>query len=166
MKLTKTRVHGRTRWRVEYRLDGKRNRPTFATKALAEEEIRTLQNQRQVVGDVWLALTPRERNEVLAIYAETKEAGLTLRQVWEGYKRNGAKKPIEKRTFEDAIRDFLEAKERTGRAHHYIRCLASSLNQFTNGRAKQPVCETGLADLEAWLEGRTPTDRDNKGLGH
>jgi hypothetical protein len=61
--------HGQRRWQVDARLEGRRVREVYLTKAEAQAQLETLQLQRRDAGDAWLTLSPAERNEVMAASA-------------------------------------------------------------------------------------------------
>jgi integrase len=165
MTLSKITVHGRRRWRLEYRVNGKRFRPTFDTKQEAQEEMQTLAGQRQAAGDVWLALTAQQRNEFIAVHAEAQEAGYTLRQIWQEFKAGGAHKLQAERPLEDAVTEFLTAKRSSGRTSHYLKCLQSTLGQFARGQSRRPVGQIPAQDIERFLHGRSAVDHKTK-LSH
>src|ERR1700685_4155845 len=67
----------RNRWRLSYSLNGRRFRPTFKTKILAQNEQRDIEEQINLVGSAWTALSASERAELLLVANEVRAAGFS-----------------------------------------------------------------------------------------
>ena len=78
MKITKTKVHGNTRWRVDYYQQGKRCRSVFDTKALAKAHAESQANAEGEVIRQISALPMAEQGVLLAAYQMAREKGLNL----------------------------------------------------------------------------------------
>ena len=78
MKITKTKVHGNTRWRVDYYQQGKRCRSVFDTEALAKAHAESQTNAEGEVIRQISALPMAEQGVILAAYQMAKEKGLNL----------------------------------------------------------------------------------------
>lgn len=155
MKITtcKTQKNGKTAWRVEWRSEGKRVRHFHPTRASAEAEADQLRRQEADAGRVWLTLSARERSEFLHILAEIREAGLTLRQVWDNHSAPAAPtaKPV---TIADAIDACLADKHRINLRPNYVKGLERYLRMFARGRESAMIGEFTSEDIRAWIDAR------------
>ncbi len=78
MKITKTKIHGNTRWRVDYYKDGKRCRQVFHTEELAKNHAESLNNSTSVIMQEIAALPMVDQGVLLGAYQIAKEKGLNL----------------------------------------------------------------------------------------
>ena len=92
MKIRPVNVHGKKRWCLDARDIGQK-RQTFKSKAMAEAEMEVLSGQRKAAGDVWLALSHTERNELISVFHEVQQAGMSLREMWQKFKTGESTKP-------------------------------------------------------------------------
>jgi hypothetical protein len=103
VRLKKWTVQGEPRWVVEWSSAGKRNRRYFPTKKAAEAEKATIETQFAESGDVWMGLTTAERAEIISVWREVRADSLTLRSVWEEFKRRPAATTLQRRLLHSAI---------------------------------------------------------------
>ncbi|MBL58202.1 MAG: hypothetical protein CMO75_00890, partial [Verrucomicrobiales bacterium] len=77
MKVHKHVYNGKERWLVEGRINGKRKRKFFDTKAHAEEW-RKLQQKDTSISVWWLDLSNSERIDIMSAFNRAKEDGFSL----------------------------------------------------------------------------------------
>lgn len=154
----KRTVRGEVRWCVSWFVNGQRQRRFFPTRVLAEAERDSIIKQRATAGEAWLALTAPERNELLAVWQEVRDAGLTLRGVWHAYRTQPTTEQRERVRLGDAVAQFLAAKKQAGRGGNYLKQLSIHLSQFAQGRESAFVDEFTTADIEQWFMHRKEAD--------
>jgi integrase len=149
---------GLHRWRVEYRLNGVRIRPSFKTKELAEAEKERVEKQVSDSGTAWLAMPAGERTDLMAIVREIKAAGFTPRQVWEDHQRGYHGADITPRTLQAAFDEFIAERRRMLVSRRTLKALDSNVGRFIKPRAGLQVPAVTSTDVAAWLatyKGRT-----------
>lgn len=164
MHITPITVHGRKRYRLDLRKIGK-GQPTFSTKTMAEAALEELSVQRKTAGDVWLTLSPQERNDLISINSEVTSAGHTLREVWNGFQENKSHRAAPC-TLANAITETIAAKKAANRREGYIDGLKAYLDAFAKGRETLQVSALGAAEIERWFAGRKEapqTQNSNRG---
>ena len=88
LKVRETIRRGVTVWEVDAgRVEGKRRRWFFETEKLANKKLRELESERAQVGAAWTALETRDKADTLAVLSDIHAQGLTLRDVWEAFKK-------------------------------------------------------------------------------
>ena len=164
MKVTvyPAKVRGQKRWCVSWTPAGKpRQRRFFASKAAAETERGTLLAEVAATGEAWSALPAVARSELQTVAQEIAAAGLTLRQVWEDYRR--IQRPKARQTAGKALQECLAAKRAANRRPAYLANLETLVALFIRGREAADVSEFGLADVEAFLPGHlSPVSRASR----
>lgn len=130
----------------------------------AEAYLDEVREQQRLAGKSWMSLTAAERTDLMLIYHEAKQRGVSLRSVWEAYLANGA--PKERKTLAEAIQETILAKRKQNLRSRYIESLERYLNQFAEGRTGCFVDEIGVAEIEAWFESRNESaSTRNSNLG-
>ncbi len=66
--------------------DGRRRRKYFLDRKEAEKALTQAEKVAREVGRAWVDLPPGKRADVVFILNEVEARGLTLRQVWDGYR--------------------------------------------------------------------------------
>src|SRR5277367_4152461 len=88
MRLREADINGKDGWCVDFGIkDGRRRREYFTTKTEAEAAFKRGQKDAAELGRRWASLSPHERLTVAEIMAEIRSAGLTMRDVWDGYRK-------------------------------------------------------------------------------
>jgi site-specific recombinase XerD len=147
------KVRGRKVWAVSWTPAGKtRRRRFFDSKAGAEAERATILAEVAATGAAWSSLPAITRAELQTVAQEIAAAGLTLRQVWEDYRR--IQRPKTRQEAGAALRECLAAKRAANRRPAYLANLETLLALFIRGREHQDVSEFTLADVEAFLPSR------------
>ena len=166
IRLKKWNVQGEERWVVEWTSGRQRNRRYFPSKRAAESERKHLEQQFAETGDLWLGLSSVERGEILAVWHEVRTQGLTLREVWEDYKRRPVTTATVRRTLHTAIDEVIQAKTQAKRRQRYVDSLRAYLDKFAQGREDLPADRITATDLEQWFAHRkeaAPTQASNLG---
>ena len=130
---------------------GKRHRRYLDTRRAAESVAGDLMAKSARAGDVWLAMTSRQRSEIIDIHEEIVAAGTTLRAVWEAHQRavpTATAKPLG-----DAVRECVASKKEMSRREPYVASLEYALERFARGREQALVASVTSADIETWLRG-------------
>jgi len=151
MQFTIKRLAARKSWRLEYRLNGTRYRLCFKTKELAEAEQERVEAQVTDGGAAWLALKPSQRIELMGIYREVQSAGLTLRAVWEEYRRRADAKQIQRVTLTKAFADFNAEREKLGLSKGTKLKLKCIVGQFIQPRSATFVSTITRQDILDFL---------------
>lgn len=152
MRFTIKRLTARKRWRLEYRLNGERFRPSFKTKELAEAEQERVEQQVSKGGAAWLALTGSERTELMTVFLEVQEAGKTLREVWEEYQRRAAGKELKKITLAAAFAQFMAERAHMRLSKPTIKKYRSNVGRFVTPRAAMLVSAVARQDVVDYLQ--------------
>jgi hypothetical protein len=138
-------------WFVDYTPPGgKRRRISFETRALAEAHAEGLRSQESQAGEIWLALDARERSEVVSVLAEVKGAGLTLRTVWDRFRKSGPRAGVSK-PLGLAFDEFMIEKKAALLSTKAEKALKSNVGRFVQGREAVPVCNVTRQDVLTWL---------------
>lgn len=165
MKVRKEWHHGKARWIADGGTRaGKRRRLRFGSKKAAEKQLATWAAEDKAVGNVWLTLPAKGQAETLAVLEEIAAAGLTPREVWEGFKvSEEGKAAIIPAPLGDAIEAALEEKRAANRRRKYLVELECAWNQFASGRKTVGVHEIGAQEVKAWIyAGETSGTRDTR----
>ena len=154
VRLKKWSVQGEPRWVVEWTLAGKRTRRYFSGKKQAEAEKANVEEQFTGSGDVWMGLTAAERGEILAVWDEVRAKGLTLRDVWEEYKRRPVTVAPVRKPLRIAIEEVIQAKLQAKRRQRYVDSLEAYLEKFATGREQLSVDQITSTEIEQWFANR------------
>lgn len=151
MKCSLVQTPGGSRWRVDWREAGRRRRRFFPSQRQAQDWARRVRNESAKLGRDWLSLRPRDRAEVLSVWGEVRDAGLSLRAVWESWRTRA---PVAEVALLDAIEAVLAAKASANRRPRYLVELEGYLRLFARGRERMAISAISPGDIEAWFAGR------------
>lgn len=150
MKVREVKINGKPGYCADLgKRDGKRRRLYFRTQKEAITALRDAQKESVAVGRRWTYLPPKQRASVVDVLAEIDAAGLTLRQVWDGY-RNGPRVAVEK-SLQDAISDLITAKRNANRRPSYIASLEQYLTRWSRGQEARPISAVTLDEVDRYL---------------
>lgn len=107
---------------------------------------------------VWQALSEIARVVLELASAHTGESGLNHGTPCHTSIPFSATCPLS-----ELIDDFMRVKAKTGRCLRYLRTLRVSLKSFAKGRAKVPIGNITVADIEAWLDAQVWAPKTQKG---
>lgn len=156
--VSKVKVHGEPRYRVNYTQGGKRKRQLCKSKAVAEAEAARLRSEITQTGTAWNALPAADRSKLMDAWTQARKAGVDLSTVIQGA-TNGNGNGLKERSLQDVLSDLLTAKKAAGRAEDYRTVLELTLNQFVKGRETLPIHKVTLGDVERFLDGKTLASR-------
>ncbi len=152
MRLRKANINGQDGWCVDYGIkDGKRRREYFLLKQDADKAFKQGEKDAAELGRRWANLQPHERLGVAEILAEIRTAGLTLREVWDGY-RNGAQvSTTGRQTLRQAIDLLIEAKIKGNKRTNYITNLRIYLDAWARGQEERSLASITLDEIENYV---------------
>lgn len=137
--------------------DGKRRRLYFGTLKEANDALRDAKKESAAVGRRWAYLAPEKRAAVIGVLAEVEAAGLTLQQVWDGYRK--APTVAEEKSIANAIAELAKAKRIKNLRDGYIDNLESYLTRWSRGQEARPISAVTLAEVERYLDSLTKASR-------
>lgn len=145
------------RWVVSRVQNGKRKRLFFSNDREAREEAGRLREQANTMGQVWLALSARERNQLVEVWCQARDKGIDLRKL---VLEAAAPAPVtQEPALEDATDQLIDAKRKAGRAPAYIANLQLILGQFAAGRERMALAKITLPDIERYLDSKAIASR-------
>jgi integrase len=155
MKVTIRSVdkHGENKWCVDWRPRGsKRQRRFFNTKQEALALRQQIEGRIAGSRNLWIALTPKEQDQLLALLVRTREKGISLEDLAE----QSARVPLgqERKTLAEAIEATIIAKSSANRRPDYLLGLQQYLHLFARGRENRYIDEITGADIEQWFARR------------
>ncbi len=159
MGIRKLSTYGENkRWEVYFgRVDGKRKRAYFKTKAEAEEALGLFEAERRRLGDVWAQLSPEKRASAAKIIEKAEAAGTTIEEVWEFWKSSQAKRAG--KTLGEVYTVFLDARSGAGLSERYLTELRTYLRKFILDREDLDVSEVTPAIIDEWFADRKESPR-------
>ena len=134
------------------KVEGRRQRFFFATKAQAEKFLEVKKRERENLGIQALTLNHEERSEYLTVKAKLKETGVSLFEAVDFFLSHGSK--CQPRTVGQTISECLGSKEASGRRKRYLQELRCSLRSFALGREEKLCSEISPQEVEGWLNGQ------------
>ncbi|MCP5521303.1 MAG: tyrosine-type recombinase/integrase [Verrucomicrobiales bacterium] len=138
------------RWIVDSNIDGKRVRRFFTSKSAGQTYLAELRLQQREAGQAWMTLEPEEQTELLLLFREAGELGLSLSRIRESLPKlagNGSCSV----TVAKAVAECLASKQTAGRRQKYVTKLGALLRNFAKGREQQPLSTVTPNDVEAWI---------------
>ena len=136
---------------VQWFESGKRRRKFFRTPAAARAYAADLNRERADLGALFVALTPAQKAELVAVWQEASAAGLSLRAALDHYRRHLASPAVACPTLGDAIDALVTAKELANRRPDYVVNLEVYLRAFARGREALPLSAVTPDIVESWL---------------
>lgn len=151
MKIRAANVNGKAGWVVDIGVrDGRRRRKYFLDRKEAEKALTQAEKVAREVGRAWVDLPPGKRADVVFILNEVEARGLTLRQVWDGY-RSGTQANVTEMTLGQSIMELIKAKAGANRRKVYLASLEQYLNRFAAGREAKPLGSVTVEEVEAFV---------------
>jgi hypothetical protein len=153
MATTKRKVskHGNDRWEVDFGViqgTGKRLRPVFLTEKAADDAIENHEKTLKKYGDVWLKMSQDERSSVMSVYSEIRAAGLSLRNVWDSYKKDHGEQPVSKSVpYQEAVKELKRRKLGAGKDERYVEELGGLLLRFGEGQLERHIDKISVKEL-------------------
>jgi len=152
MRLRQADINGSPGWCVDFGVrDGKRRREYFTTKIEAEKAFKQGEKDAQELGRRWTNLKPHERLTVAEIMDEIRSAGLTLRDVWDGYKKGAQVTTTGRQTLRQAIDLLVEAKTKANKRSDYVTNLRQNLDAWARGQEERSLASITLEAIESFV---------------
>ena len=152
MRLRNADVNGQAGWCVDFGMrDGKRRREYFTTKAAAEKAYRQGEKDAAELGRRWTNLQPHERLTVVEIMEEIRSAGLTLREVWDAYRKGSQVTTTGRQTIRAAIDLLLESKTKKNKRPGYVTNLRQYLEAWARGQEQRSLASITFAEVDAYV---------------
>lgn len=140
-------------WEVDFgRINGRRRRRYYKTKAEATEALRLFKDEIKEAGQVWSHMAPVNREGVVRVLEAIRKSGTTLDDVWAFYREN--KPGPSGELLGDTVEEFIQIKGASGISDKYREQLVVYLGQFTLGREGVDLAEITPDVLEGWFSSR------------
>lgn len=154
MKVRQTEINGTSGWLLDYgKRDGVRRRRYFHSEVDAKKALREAQKEAVAVGRRWAYLPPEQRAEVVTIINEIEAAGLTLRNVWDGFRNGVAASLTESKPLSEAIAELVKTKTAANRRPAYVASLEQYLVRWAKGQEAKPIATVKLDEIDQFLNG-------------
>jgi integrase len=156
--LNECTLRGKPVWYLSWKVGVKRHRRFFATRAEAEADRKVIRAQLGLVGETWMELPRQTRNEIMSVWYEVQDAGLTMRQVWDEYRSGVRGQKSSSIALGAAITEMIAAKQGANRGENYTKEMGRYLRQFATGREKLPLVAITSQVIEDWFAARREAD--------
>lgn len=158
-----TKVRGETRYVVDYGYPaGKRRRDYYRTQEEANGVMEKAQKATVLAGKWWAAVRTDEKMEMIAVFKQMRDAGVTPADVWEAYSSGELAVAKQRRTLRESIAETILAKREAGRKKRYVDELEKYLNRFALQREDIPIDRIGPADIDKWFATRKESGETRK----
>lgn len=152
MKAKRWKVHGQAKWVVDGRIEGKRRRLEFDTKAQADKFVREHERGQRTHSDWWLSLETPERVDIINAHGQAKAHGFKMLEAVEGFKSTDRSGLIPM-TIGEAVDVGLRERERGGKRHKSILNLRTVWYRFRDWcGADTSVASIDWKQCDRWLE--------------
>jgi integrase len=96
-------------------------------------------------------LKPHDRLAVSEIMAEINTAGLTLRDVWDGYRKGAQVTTTGRQTLRQAIDLLIESKTKANKRPGYVTNLRQYLDAWARGQEERSLASITLDEIEGYV---------------
>jgi hypothetical protein len=156
MQLTPKKVlnNGVEYWMVEYPpVDGKRPREFFKSEKEADAAVSEYKKKVKRAGEWWTRLGENTQMAIQVVVTEILDAGKTMGEVWEGYKKKEKataeiKTPI---TYQDCVSEWKRRKLGVGADEQYVLQAGIDLMKFGAGKETHWMHEIPMTELQDWI---------------
>jgi integrase len=140
---------------------GKRHRQLFRDKEAAKQAAQTYNKERAILPNDLFSLSVAERAEIAAIRNEAQQMGVTLRSIFEDWKR--ARPVFKTVTLEQAIAELKVVQKTNGTRDATVKEQIRYLTSFAKGREEIPLSHIRADDIQEWFDARQepPTSRQS-----
>lgn len=145
--------YGNDRWEVNWGTqNGVRRRELFESEKDAADAISKRERTLKKYGELWARMDDEERIAIVSVVTEVKQANLTLRQVWDEYKKDHGEKPVSKSVpYKDAVAELKRRKLAAGKDERYVEELAALLLRFGKGQEQRHIDQITVLELQTWI---------------
>jgi hypothetical protein len=105
------------------------------------------------VGRRWAQLAPERRVDVVSVLKEIDAAGLTLRRVWNAFRKGVGANVAETKPLSEAITELIKAKTAANRRPAYVTSLEQYLTRWAKGQEAKPLATVKLGEVEDFING-------------
>jgi integrase len=152
VKIRQANINGAQGWCVDFGIrEGKRRREYFLNKGDAEKALSRGQKDAEELGRRWSVLKSHERLAVSEIMAEVKAAGLTLRDVWDGYRKGAQVTTTGRQTLRQAIDLLIESKRKANKRPGYVTNLRQYLDAWARGQEERSLASITFDEIESFV---------------
>jgi integrase len=152
MKIRQANINGKSGWCVDYGIrDGRRRREYFISKQAADKAFKRGEKDAAELGRRWTNLQPHERLGVAEILGEIHSAGLSLRDVWDGYRKGAQVTTTGRQTLRQAIDLLIESKTKGNKRPNYITNLRQDLDAWARGQEQRSLASITLDEIENYV---------------
>lgn len=152
MKIRRANINGKSGWCVDYGVrDGRRRREYFISKQNADKAFKQGEKDANELGRRWTNLQPHERLGVAEILGEIRSAGLSLRDVWNGYRKGAQVATTGRQTLRLAIDQLIESKTKANKRPDYITNLRQILDAWAKGQEERSLASITLDEIEVYV---------------
>jgi integrase len=153
MKVKISYLRKRDRWRVDYRLNGVRNRPSFETKAQAETEMARIKGDVTKAKAELLTMAREEQAELVEIIQEARKEGVELRDVWKVFKQH-RHMPAKASTVKQCFEDFMTEKRAMRLSPDTIAALDCNVSRFVDLNPAKLITHVTRQDVLGYLSNK------------
>lgn len=151
MKIREVWNHGRKRWRVTWRQDGKTKRHFFKTRKAAVRFGTELGQSLRKFGESWLSLPQTVRMELLGCYQRAKAGGYHLAEACALMEANGSPSKAKEITLSQLITRFEESRQTANLRPETVRTVGVTLNMFSRSYGDRLIGSIQTEDINAWI---------------
>ena len=150
MRLTKTINHGKIRWRVSTRLNGKRTQRFFTTRKQARVWMRSVQANASV-EDFWKFRSPEEKSEIVELFHEAEAKAVRLKDLQSSLVKYQQLDPIR---LKNAVKTYLDVIRKRSLRPSSAKQTRINLNQLSDEYGDRDCRSITPSDLEQWFSKR------------
>lgn len=156
IKLRQITLRGARKWQLDYEKDGKRHRPCYPSKDIAEHERSRLATGRTSAKAVWAMLKQPEKDRIILAHQKAANSGHNLADLLE---RSHEIQPRVGPSLSAVVSELIKAKTNAGRSGRYTDNLQIIYNKFSHGRQSYKIDALTLADVERFLDSNNIASR-------
>lgn len=155
MKITKTKHHGKIRFRVNdpHGPDGKRIRKFFETREAAEAYTKERTADTQAYGVHFATIPSNERAAIVYQLERLKVLGWSLPSAVDFVEKHGKDVPLVSLSLGTVADEFLTAKKSAGLRARYVKTLRASIHRFLLNRRETLIGDVTPAEIQEYIAG-------------
>ena len=147
MRLKKTINHGKSKWRVSTRLNGKRTQRFFTTRKQAREWMRSVQANASV-EDFWKLRSSEEKSQIVELFNEAEAKAVRLKDLQSSLVKYQHLDPIR---LDDAVKNYLCVISKRSFRPSSAKQTRINLNQLSEEFGDRDCRSINPSDLEQWF---------------
>jgi integrase len=147
MRLTKTINHGKSRWRVSTRLNGKRTQRFFTTRKQARVWMRSVQANASV-EDFWKLRSSEEKSEIVELFHEAEAKAVRLKDLQSSLVKY---QKFDLIRLDDAVKNYFCVISKRSFRPSSAKQTRINLNQLSEEFGDRDCRSINPSDLEQWF---------------